>query len=739
MNSQRPLRLGGEKHKEILSVPSDSAVNYYLNSTMGYKGSAGKKRFWACLLALGTSSVSVQLVMIREVMSSFSGNELVIGLVLGVWLLFTGLGSALGVPLAKRARPERALFVGHVLVAVIPFIQAAAIRALPLLWVRGEMLGLSAAITSSSLILIPYCLVSGGMIPIAGALLEGKGTTRKVYIADTMGDIAGGLLFSLIFVYTLSHWDSLVALGLLNLFAAAMMTSYAALPVLGLLGLAMLAARPLHLHTLSWRLPGQALILHKNTPFGQLTISKTRQQLNVLQDAIPLYSTGDFDMETVAHLPLCQVGEGASILLIAGGIFGTIEEIAKHKPKGIDYVELDPAILDLEGLIGRRISYPFVRVHVGDGRLFVKKTPMKYDLIIVDLPDPENTQLNRFYSQQFFHEAKSILTDEGVLSFTLVGSENYLEEKGLAVNRSVYAALKRTFKHVLVFPGITHYYLASSAPLTTNIAGVLAERKIITRYLVDYELPTIADPFRVDLLRRLLTQQDVSPNRDLSPFAFGHLLDLWLKKSGSPKTVLYLMFMLILGFAVLACRRDLLRFTILTSGYAGMAFEVSLLLLFQAIYGYVYLRICGFITLFMIGCALGAFASARFKKSASWQMLATDGALIILAALACVAALAGIGGKSQTFLFAMQYVAIPCLIFLVAFAAGCQFSAVSRMAHGTGAEITGRLYVADLAGAACGTILTVLLFLPKIGIIGVLISVLVLKCLSLGLNIRARA
>jgi hypothetical protein len=57
------------------------------------------------------------------------------------------------------------------------------------------------------------------------------------------------------------------------------------------------------------------------------------------------------------------------------------------------------------------------------------------------------------------------------------------------------------------------------------------------------------------------------------------------------------------------------------------------------------------------------------------------------------------------------------------------------MARGTGAEITGRLYMADLAGAACGTILTGLLFLPKIGIMGVMASVLILKGLSLGFNV----
>lgn len=694
-----------------------------------------KRRFWICLLALGISSVSVQLVMIREVMSSFGGNELVIGVVLGIWLLFTGLGSALGVPLAKKGRPERTLFVGHLLIAVLPFAQVAGIRALPLLWVRGEMLGLTSAIVGSTIILIPYCLVGGAMIPLAGSLLQEKDTTSKVYVMDTLGDIGGGLLFSLVLVYLLSHWDSFVVIGFLNLFAASIMLSYKVLPVVFFLGLGMLAARPLDLSMLSWRFPGQQIILNKNTPFAQLTISKTGTQLNVLQDAIPLFSTGDLDMETVVHLPLSQIKGGARVLLIAGGVFGTLEEISRHNPERIDYVELDPAILDLDELIHRSLTHPFVHVHVGDGRLFVKKTSMEYDSIIVDLPDPENAQLNRFYTQEFFDEAKSILTKDGVLSFSLIGSENYLEEKGLALNRSVYSALKRVFKHVLVFPGMTHYYMASDAPLNRDIAGVLAGREITTRRLVDYELPSMADPFRIDMLRRLLSEKEVLSNRDLSPLAFGHLIDLWLKKSGSSRVVLHVIVIAILGFAVLACRKDRLRFTIATSGYAGMAFELALLLLFQVIYGYVYLRVCLFITLYMIGAALGAFVSGRLNKTATWQMLVCDASLIVFAALACVAAMVGPHLKGHVSLSIMQYITIPGLLFLVAFAAGCQFSAVSRMSRGVGAEITGRLYVSDLAGAACGTILTGLVFLPKIGILGVLISVVVLKGLSLGLNI----
>jgi spermidine synthase len=701
--------------------------------------SGNKKKFWFCLIALGISSISIQLIMIREIMSTFGGNELVIGLVLGIWLLFTGLGSYLGVPMAKKATPKKVLFVGHILVGVLPFFQVAAIRTLPFFWIRGKMLGLTSVIFSSTLILIPYCIVSGGMIPVAGALLKNKDTTSRVYIADTLGDIAGGLLFSLVFVYTLSHWNSLLVLGLINLLAGAVMIpSVKGIFILIPLGFGMIAITPFNLHTLSWRFPGQEIIVHKNTPFAQLTISKTGEQLNVLQDAIPLYSTGDLDMESIAHLPLCQIEQGADILLIAGGVFGTIEEIVKHRPNKIDYIELDPAIFELDKLINKGVSHPSVNLYVGDGRLFVKQATNKYDAVIVDLPDPENAQLNRFYSVEFFHEVKSILKDNGVFAFTLIGAENYLEEKGLAVNRSVYTALDTAFKNILVFPGITHYYLASDKPLTTKIAEVLTNRNITTMRLVDYDLFAMTDPFRIDILRGLLVAEEVAPNTDLSPSAFGHLLDMWLKKSQSPKTLQYLMFGAILIFAVLACGKDLLRFTIMTSGYAGMVFELSLLLLFQVIYGYVYLRICMFITLFMIGSALGAYVSGRLKKDERWQLLTTDFILILLAFFAYMAALAGINVKGQISLYVMHYLVIPSLIFLPAFAAGCQFSAVSRMAKGAGVEITGRLYIADLAGAACGTILTGLLFLPKIGITGVMSSVLMLKGLSLGFNLWSK-
>ena len=45
---------------------------------------------------LGSTSIIAQVILLREFLSVFSGNELVIGLVLANWMILTGLGAYLG-------------------------------------------------------------------------------------------------------------------------------------------------------------------------------------------------------------------------------------------------------------------------------------------------------------------------------------------------------------------------------------------------------------------------------------------------------------------------------------------------------------------------------------------------------------------------------------------------------------------------------------------------------------------
>src|ERR1039457_6236717 len=56
--------------------------------------------------ALGVSCVMTQLALMRELLGTFSGNEMVLGVVLGLWLLLMGIGAWLG-RTSERCRGHR--------------------------------------------------------------------------------------------------------------------------------------------------------------------------------------------------------------------------------------------------------------------------------------------------------------------------------------------------------------------------------------------------------------------------------------------------------------------------------------------------------------------------------------------------------------------------------------------------------------------------------------------------------
>ncbi len=154
---------------------------------------------------LGISSIICQIVMVREFLNLFTGNELVLGLVLGNWLFLTGVGSYLGRFAGLIRRPRRLLFCLQIGMALLPLLLLFIIRLLKQHYVPGLMLSLQDAFLASFLALAPYCLMSGFLLPffaaIAGTEKDDAVQIGRVYSLDVLGDIIGGLLFSFCLIY----------------------------------------------------------------------------------------------------------------------------------------------------------------------------------------------------------------------------------------------------------------------------------------------------------------------------------------------------------------------------------------------------------------------------------------------------------------------------------------------------------------------------------------------------------
>ena len=702
--------------------------------------SPGRQAAAFSLLAAGASSIAVELVLVRELLSVFGGNELVIGAALGVWLLAGGAGAILSARRAARTRrPEAALFWGHIAGALLPAAALLAARALPFTWVRGGAPGFGHFLWGAAPLLFFPAALFGALPPLACRLDPRPGAAGRAYAWCAAGDAAGGLAFGLILIHAVSHFGACVAMGLLHagaaLFLARGRLSRAhRLPVVlaaAILLTSIAADRP----SFGWRFAGEKLLWGKDTAYGRLAVTERGGRAVIWTDGAPLASTDEPGAEALVHPALCQVPARPRVLLLGCGAFPVLDEIGKHRPLAVDDVEPDRALLDLGSSFSGKRPAGAVREHAGDGRAFIRRRAGgPYDAVILDLPPPESLRENRFFTLEFFREARRVLSQKGVLAFRLPGAENYMEDETLALDRAVFAALSRVFPRVLVLPGPENIFLASAAPLTSGIAPILAARKIKTRRLAAYDIFSLTDPFRIDELAGLLKSPTVRPNRDLSPFAFRHALSLWLEKSKSTAAWPAALFGLSLLFALASFRRDGALFTVMSTGCAGMGLTLCLILIFQAVYGCAYSMLCVFTTLFLAGSAAGGFyASARPLLSIR-AVRFCEAALAASAALSIPAAVMGVQAESAWGPLMVSYGVLPALLLAAGFASGCQIAIISRSLPVPPPASLGRAYGADLAGSAVGTLALGLFLLPRAGILPVLLALALVKGVNLLAN-----
>jgi len=695
----------------------------------------------AAVGALGVSCVMTQLALMRELLGAFAGNEMVLGVVLGLWLLLMGIGAWLGRTSERLRDQVTALAVIQMLVAMLPLSQVFLLRALRnVVFIRGAAVGVTETAGAVLVLLLPYCLVAGYALTLACSILgreQGPAGIGRAYIADSVGSIIGGVLFSFVLVRSLDHIAILVCPALLNLLVAVLLGwqgrgtrdegrrarfALFLLPALALaLGIGLIATALLtDLDGLSTGLqyPRQHIVARANSPYGKLIVTESEGQFDFLENGIPITSTRDDQhVEETVHYAMVQRPEARRVLLVSGGISGTAKEILKYDVRAVDYVELDPLILALgKRYLPGNLADGRIRVINTDGRLFVKQTSEKYDVAIIDVPAPATAQLNRFYTAEFLEEVKRVLARDGVVCFALGQYENYVSPELARMLSSACLTLKHSFHNVLVIPGSRVFFLGSDAPLSADIAARIEQRHIKTRLVNRHYLEGMLTTDRMADLASA-TVQPASMNKDFSPILYYYHLRHWMSQFNVRFGLLQAGLLVLLGFYLVRLRGSAL--VLFASGFAASALEVVLLLAFQVLCGSVYHQVGVIVTVFMAGLALGASMMNRLPNfgagSLSLLALAVAGYAVLLPLV--LPPLNGLGGSGAS--LALVKVIIALLTVALAALVGMQFPLANRLEFDGTAAGASRLYTADFVGAFLGALLACTLLIPLIGVVGV--------------------
>jgi len=701
------------------------------------------------VISLGFSAIVSQIIFMREFLGIFYGNELVFGIILSNWFLITGLGSYIGKTAKKIKNKVRVLIFLQFLISFLPILSLTFIRMLRIFIIPyGASSNLLFMLISSFFVLLPYCFISGFIFTLDCSIFSkfSKSKTSKkeigrVYLFESIGSIIGGFVFSFILVFFFDSYQISFLLLFINLFLICLLIGGFGFKKMKyfVIFLILLSASSFFVldfenFTLSLLFPNQTIISHKNSPYGKIVVTESENQLNFFENGLPLFSTENIqENEEIIHYPMLQHLNPRNVLLISGGLAGRIKELSKYNVT-IDYVEIDPILIDLGKKYTKNLDYPNLNIYVNDGRIFVKFSEKKYDVIILDLPPPSTAQINRFYSLEFFKEAKRSLYTDGIFSLKLPSSPNYISSEIAQLNSIIYNTLSSVFKNVIVIPsGNTNYFIASDRNLSYDVYFLIKNRGIETVYVNENYLKGELTKERLEYVKSSLLQNK-EINRDFSPIAYYYHHVYWGKQFG--ENFLQIILVLIFAIALLMIfflKVSKISFAISTTGFAASSLEFLILLGFQIIYGYVYHYLGVIISFFMLGLCVGAlYSNKTLKKRKLNDMIKIEFSIFIFSLIFPLILISASSIENVYALSLISFVLFPLLTFLVSFLVGMEFPIASKLElKQRGVEHTaGFLYASDLFGATIGSLLTATLLLPLFGLINTCIIISLLNLFS---------
>ncbi|PRW62138.1 polyamine aminopropyltransferase [Actinopolyspora mortivallis] len=287
----------------------------------------------------------------------------------------------------------------------------------------------------------------GAEIPLLMVLLqrirrqEAGSAVADMFAADYVGALVGGLAFPFLLLPLLGQIKGALVVGMLNAAAG--------------LGLVLtvyrreLGRRPVALLTVCSLLVGLALggafawsdrfettarqalyddpvVFAERTEYQEVVLTRSRS-LSGNTDT-RLYLNGDLQFSSVdehryheALVHPAMVGDHTNVLILGGGDGLALREVLRYPDVDeVTLVELDPTVLRLGSEDPRLTTlnhhaFDDPRVHTvsADAFSWLRDNRRRFDVVLVDMPDPDSTETAKLYSTEFYSLVRRTLDERG--------------------------------------------------------------------------------------------------------------------------------------------------------------------------------------------------------------------------------------------------------------------------------------------------------------------------------------
>jgi spermidine synthase len=375
-----------------------------------------------------------------------------------------------------------------------------------------------------ALLILAIGALTGLEIPLLTRILErgeiGDGldvNLSNVLAFDYLGALMATLAFPFVLLPLLGTFRAALVLGLVNLGVGALCLwwfrdalrapvrrrgyAFVGAAAVGL-GLLLGAAGTL---TSSWSdsIYEDRVVYREQSRYQRIVMTRYRSDLRLFLNGNLQFSSRDEHRyhEALVHVPLRQVERPRRVLILGGGDGLAAREVLKHEAvEHVTVADLDPAVFELgrthptlTRLNARSLHSPRVETVARDAFVFLENAKPRYDVILADLPDPNDVSLARLYSRSFYRLVRSALASDGV--FVTQATSPYFAKKAFWTIRQTVASAG--FAHVYPYHasvpsfGEWGFVMASLRRPLRPTASADAPLEVSTRFLTADLLPSL--------------------------------------------------------------------------------------------------------------------------------------------------------------------------------------------------------------------------------------------------------
>ena len=254
---------------------------------------------------------------------------------------------------------------------------------------------------------------------------------------DYIGSLFGGLIFSFFALPQLGLTYTPIVLGTLNFMIAVLLWTrfrklihykfsirWAGLFVGLFLVLLAIIIRPVIIYSEQQQYKDK-IIYQEQSIYQRIVVTQWQENYWLFINKNLQFSTYDEWRyhEPLVHPALEMAVNPENVLVLGGGDGMAVREILKHSEvQKITLVDLDPAMTHLgqtNEIFTRHnlnsLNSAVTTIVNQDAYQFLKDSRELFDVVIIDLPDPNNVELSKLYSLNFYRTVYSHLTKYGVM------------------------------------------------------------------------------------------------------------------------------------------------------------------------------------------------------------------------------------------------------------------------------------------------------------------------------------